>query len=114
VAGRHATVACSSGGVDVRASTIGRATQQKSTSRPRTFLLLLSSSRRGASLGRPTTARVCAGQGGHASQNRRGIGASDRESHDSDGSNHEDGDPTKGTTDLEWEGRDSGGSDQES
>jgi hypothetical protein len=36
----------------------------------------------------------------HPRQSRRGISGSDRESHDSDGSNHEDGDPAKGTTGL--------------
>jgi hypothetical protein len=43
--------------VDVRASTIGRATQQKSTGRP-TFLLLRSSRRQGAPPGRPTAAHA--------------------------------------------------------
>jgi hypothetical protein len=47
------------GGVNVRASMISRATQQnKSSSRARTFLLLPSSGRRGAQLGRPAAARV--------------------------------------------------------
>jgi hypothetical protein len=57
VVGRHAAGVCSSGGVDVRASTIGRATQQKSTSRS-TFLLLRSSRRQGAPPGRPTAAHA--------------------------------------------------------
>jgi hypothetical protein len=57
VVGRHAAVAYSSGGVYIRASTVDRATQQKSTSRP-TFLLLRSVGRRGAPLGRPAAAPV--------------------------------------------------------
>jgi hypothetical protein len=47
------------GRVDVRASTISRATQQKSTGRP-TFLLLRSSRRQGAPPGRPTAAHASA------------------------------------------------------
>jgi hypothetical protein len=47
------------GRVDVRASTIGRATQQKSSDRP-TFLLLRSSRRQGAPPGRPTAAHASA------------------------------------------------------
>jgi hypothetical protein len=45
--------------VDVRASTIDRATQQKRTSTP-TFLLLRLSEHRGALPGRPATAHVFA------------------------------------------------------
>jgi hypothetical protein len=57
VVGRHAAVPCSSRGVDVRASTIGGATQQKkSGSRSGTFLLLLTSGRRGPPPGRPAAA----------------------------------------------------------
>jgi hypothetical protein len=49
------------GGVDVQAATIGRVTQQKkSSSRLGTFLLLRSSGRRGAPLGRLTAARASA------------------------------------------------------
>jgi hypothetical protein len=59
VVGRHAAVACSSGGVDVRASMVDGTTQQKSTSRP-TFLLIQSSGRREAPLGRPTAAHASA------------------------------------------------------
>jgi hypothetical protein len=49
------------GGVDVRASTVGEAAQQKKSSgRPRTFLLLLLFGRRGASLGWPVAAHASA------------------------------------------------------
>jgi hypothetical protein len=47
------------GRVDAQASTIGRATQQKSPGRP-TFLLLRSSRRQGAPPGRPTAAHATA------------------------------------------------------
>jgi hypothetical protein len=47
------------GRVDVRALTIGRATQQKSTGRP-TFLFLRSSRRQGAPPGRPMAAHASA------------------------------------------------------
>jgi hypothetical protein len=56
---RHAAVAYASGGVNVRASTVSRATQQKSTSKP-TFLLLRSPGRRGTPPGRPTAVYVSA------------------------------------------------------
>jgi hypothetical protein len=59
VVGRHATVACFSGGVDVRASTVGRATQQKSTNRP-TFLLLRSFEHPGAPPERSVAAHASA------------------------------------------------------
>jgi hypothetical protein len=47
------------------------------------------------------SARVCASQGGRAhGRVEGGNGVSGQEDHDSDGSSHEDGDPTKEMTDL--------------
>jgi hypothetical protein len=74
--GRHAAEACSSGGVDVRASTIDRATQQKSSSNLRAFLLRSAIGRRGASPGKADdNARVCAGQDGRARGRKEGVSA---------------------------------------
>jgi hypothetical protein len=88
------------GRVDVRASTVGRATQQKSTSRA-TFLLLRLFGHRGASLGRPAAAQHLRWSWWQRQlQNRRGNDRSRQEGHNSDGSSQEDGDPAKGTADL--------------
>jgi hypothetical protein len=59
VAGRHTVVAYSSGGVDVRASRIGEATQ-KDNSNLRVFLLRSATGRRGASPWKPATAHASA------------------------------------------------------
>jgi hypothetical protein len=91
----HAAVTSFFGGVDVLASTIGRATQ-KDINSLRAFFLS-ASSRRGAPLGRPAAA--------HASElvrvaalaaEEKGYRRIRREGHGSDRSNHEDGDPPKG------------------
>jgi hypothetical protein len=50
--------------------------------------------------GQRQRARLCRSRWPRLRQGRRSIGGSDRESHDSDGSNHEDDYPAKGTTDL--------------
>jgi hypothetical protein len=59
VVGRHAAVVCSSGGVDVRASTVGEVTQ-KDNRNLRAFLLPSATGRRGASQGRPAAAHASA------------------------------------------------------
>jgi hypothetical protein len=84
------------GRVDVRASTIGRATQQKGTSRS-TFLLLRSSRRQGAPPGRPTTAHVSAPVmvSAPATEKKGNVG-SGREGHGSDRSGREDAIQPKG------------------
>jgi hypothetical protein len=71
----HAAVACSSGGGDVRASMVDRATQQKSTSRQHTDLLASSIVRtsRGPAREADDSARVCAGHGGRARGRIEGI-----------------------------------------
>jgi hypothetical protein len=70
------------GGVDVRASTVDGATQQKSTGRPRT-LLLISSGHRGAPPGRPAAARAS------VPVRVAAPAASGQEGHDNNKSSHE-------------------------
>jgi hypothetical protein len=100
VVGRHASVACSSGGVDVRASTIGEATQKDSSNlRSSCFVprLVIEVPRQG---GRQQRTRLRRSWWPRPRQNRRGIDGSGWESHDNDGSSHEDGNLAKGRIDL--------------
>jgi hypothetical protein len=73
--GRHTTVACSSGGVDIRASTIGGA-MQKGQQQPQ-GLRASFPVRSSRSLAREAggSARVCAGQGSHARDRVEGATA---------------------------------------
>jgi hypothetical protein len=87
--GRHATVACSSVGVDVRASTIGGVTQQRAPAgRPSCFFDHPDDKepRQG---GRRQRTRLHRSWWSHPEQNRRGNGGSGREGHDSNGSSLE-------------------------
>jgi hypothetical protein len=63
---RHATIACSSGGVDVRASTIGGATQKGQQQPQGLHASFRIRSSRSSARKAGGSARVCVGQDGHA------------------------------------------------
>jgi hypothetical protein len=72
--GRHAVEACSSGGVDVRASTNGEGDTTKEQQQPQ-GLLASFRDRSSTSLAREDgdSAHVCAGQGGRAHGRKEGV-----------------------------------------
>jgi hypothetical protein len=85
------------GGVDIRASTIGGATQQKKSNISVNLLASLVRSSGSPAREAGGSARVCAGMGWPRSrQSRRGSDGSGREGHNCDGSSH----AAKGTTNL--------------
>jgi hypothetical protein len=100
VVGRHATIACSSGEVDVRALIVGRATQLNNTSMPTSLLLRLSRHRGPPQGGRRQRTCLRRSWWPRPRHNRRGNNGSCREGHDNDRSSQETDDPAEGTTNI--------------